>query len=267
MLPSLTKNQKTVLAISLLAIIAIGLSIFKYGGQLKNSKQTETKQPGISQESSQEIIKYLNEHPEVVSNWMLNHAQLMSETLKKIEIMNSDQKYQEFQKYIYLGENYDVSKPIVFEFYNFGCSVCQNAFRVLKELPELKSYNVALLHIHSEKYPYASLLAQVVEALAVLDKKRVLPFIEAVFEVQGQFETEEFNVVLTQIFQKLDIDERESQKIWETIKEQKLYDKLVVYRNLADQNDITSTPSFVIKGEVYKGLPPIQIFKNILNHK
>ena len=51
------------------------------------------------------------------------------------------------------------------------------------------------------------------------------------------------------------------------VKEQKIFNTLAAYREEAKKLNIEVTPSFVINDKVYSGLPPREIFKNILGIK
>lgn len=239
-----------------LSFLIIGLCLISFGlGAILFSNKEKIN-------LTQEIGAELNKNPQIIADLILSNPELFVQTMETVKALVQEE--QKNNSLVILDGVYDSKKTLVVEYFNFGCHVCYDAFKNIKELKSSVPFQVALKHIHSEKFADATILAQFMEALYIENPSLVSPYIELVFKNQDKIGKEPSYSLVESILKELKLTPDVKEKLLFLIKDQKIYDKLATYRQEAQGLGISATPSFVIKGKVYSGLPPKDEFNSII---
>lgn len=234
-------------ALGILLLIAVGFGTGIYSSRFLNK------------DVSQAIKKELTNNPQLITDIILANPELFVGAIENAKSVVDLEKQN--HELVFLNGKYDPNRPIVVEYFNFGCQVCGDALIAIKNI---KSNNqVALKHIHSDKFPGATLLAQFFEALYIENPTLALKYLELVFSKRDKVGLSSVDSLLNEIFKELNLTSKDKEHLITIIKENQIYDKLAVYRKEAQNLGIAATPSFLIKGKVYSGLPPAAELKKI----
>lgn len=237
--------------------------------------------PKPAEISKEDLEKVLNQHPEILTNWMEKNATAYVETSQKVfRKYNDDQKVNEAKRKQQALED-QIKNPLEFkmnpkrslgsvekadikiiEYSDFECPFCSRGFATVMDLKQEYGDRVVFeyRHLPLPFHPNAMPGALAFEAILKQDKEKAYKFHDEVFKRQQELKTKGEQLYLD-IAKDLKVDMDKMKKDMDSEEVQATVQSQV---EEARKYGISGTPGFLVNGVLVKGAYPTPFFRNII---